>query len=258
MSAVVRIGALGRAEGILLLRNALMVATALLLPVISIFGLQSSPELQAVIGAGSGAAVITAVTVVTLVLFVYYQLTTALVARREELVLKRLRTGELADWEILAGAAMPSVVIAWTQILLATAVSAIWLTLDAPVNLLLVLVAILFGTLVFVLLAAASTAFAPTVDVAQVVTAPVMFVALMFSGLYLPLSGPLETVSRLLPLTPVVDLLRLGLSGTTRDGATVGLADSFAYAVPAVLVLLGWVVVGALATRRWFRWEPRR
>jgi ABC-2 type transport system permease protein len=258
MSTVARIGSVGRAEGILLLRNALMVLTALLLPVGAILVLQSSPELRDVVGTGSGAAVITAVTVVSLDLFVYYQLVTALVARREELVLKRLRTGELSDWEILAGAASPSIVIAWAQIVLSAVAAGVWLTLESPVNLLLVLVAVLLGTLVFVLLAAASTALAPTVELAQVVTAPVMFIALTFSGLYLPLSGPLEYVGRVLPLTPVVDLLRLGLSGTTRDGGTVGLAGSFAHAVPAVLVLLGWVVIGAWATRRWFRWEPRR
>ncbi len=253
-----RVVAVGKAEGILLLRNAMMLLTALLLPVGAILVLQSSPELRDVVGAGSGAAIITAVTVVTLDLFVYYQLVTALVARREELVLKRLRTGELSDWEILAGAASPSVVIAWAQIVLSTAAAAVWFTLDAPVNLVLVLIAVLLGTLVFVLLAAASTALAPTVEVAQMVTAPVMFVVLTFSGLYIPLSGPLEYVGRALPLSPVVELLRLGLSGTTRDGSTVGLAGSFAHAVPAVLVLLAWVVVGAWATRRWFRWEPRR
>lgn len=253
-----RVIAAGKAEALLLRRNALMLLLALLLPVASILGLQSSPELRATIATGSGAAIITAVTVVTLDLFVYYQLVTTLVARREELVLKRLRTGELADWEILTGAAAPSVVIAWAQILVSTVAAALWFTLDAPVNLLLVLVAVLLGSLVFVLLAAASTALAPTVEIAQVVTAPVMFVVLTFSGLYLPLSGPLEYVGRALPLTPVVDLLRLGLSGTTRDGDTVGLAGTFAHAVPAVLVLLAWVAVGALATRRWFRWEPRR
>jgi ABC-2 type transport system permease protein len=261
MSAVARIGALGRAEGMLLWRNALMILTALLLPVGAILVLRSSPELRDVVGPGSGAAVVTVVTVVTLDLFVYYQLVTALVTRREELVLKRLRTGEMSDLEILAGAAMPSALIAWTQIALSAAAAAIWFTLDAPVNLLLVLLAILLGTLVFVLLAAASTAFAPTVELAQVVTAPVMFVLLTLSGLYVPLAdlpGPLEYLGRVLPLTPVVDLLRLGLSGTTRDGMAVGLASSFAHAVPAVLLLLGWVALAAWATRRWFRWEPRR
>ena len=61
-----------------------------------------------------------------------------------------------------------------------------------------------------------------------------------------------------MPLTPVVDLLRLGLTGTTSDGASVDLVGSFGPAVLPVLILTAWVAAGIWATRRWFRWEPRR
>jgi ABC-2 type transport system permease protein len=44
---------------------------------------------------------------------------TALVARREQLVLKRLRTGESTDPEILAGTAAPAIAIAWAEIAVA-------------------------------------------------------------------------------------------------------------------------------------------
>ena len=92
-----RVVAVGKAEGILLLRNALMLLIALLLPVGTVLVLQP-PRPARRRRRRSGRPIITAVTVVTLDLFVYYQLVTALVARREELVLKRLRTGELSDW----------------------------------------------------------------------------------------------------------------------------------------------------------------
>jgi ABC-2 type transport system permease protein len=256
-----RVAALGRAEGLLLRRNGLAVVIALTLPVGTVLGLRSSPELAGVIGSDIGAAVVTAVAAVSLNLFVYYHLVTALVARREELVLKRLRIGEPTDLEILAGTVAPAVAVAWAQIALTAFAAAVWFDVTTPVNLLLVIVAILLGTAVFVLLAAASTALTPTVELAQATTTPMLFIPLALSGLYLPLSylpHPLEQVGRLLPLTPVVDLLRLGLSGTTPDGRTVDFAGSFAPAVQGVLVLLAWVVVGGLATRRWFRWEPRR
>jgi ABC-2 type transport system permease protein len=256
-----RVAALGRAEGLLLRRNGLAVVIALTLPVVTVLGLRSSPGLAGVIGSDTGAAVVTAVATVSLNLFVYYHLVTALVARREELVLKRLRTGEPTDLEILAGTVAPAVAVAWAQIALTAVAAAVWFDVTTPVNLLLVIVAILLGTAVFVLLATASTALTPTVELAQATTTPMLFIPLTFSGLYLPLSDlpqPLEHVGRLLPLTPVVDLLRLGLSGTTTDGRTVDFAGSFAPAVQGVLVLLAWVAVGGLATRRWFRWEPRR
>nr|MDT0667532.1 ABC transporter permease [Micromonospora sp. DSM 115978] len=94
-----------------------------------------------------------------------------------------------------------------------------------------------------------------------VTTTPALFASFAFSGLFLPLDTlpeGLEQLGRLLPLTPVVDLLRLGLTGTAADGTTVGLAGSFGEAVPSVLVLLAWAAVGSYMTRRWFRWEPRR
>jgi ABC-2 type transport system permease protein len=76
-----------------------------------------------------------------------------------------------------------------------------------------------------------------------------------------PLDGipePLARLAHALLLTPVVDLLHLGLTGTTPGGATVGLAASFRPGAVAVLVLAAWVVARVGATRRRFRWEPRR
>ncbi len=247
-------------EALLLRRNPLALLIAIGLPICAVLLVRTSPELAAVIGADTGAAIVTTVAAVALNLVVYYNLVTSLVARREDLVLKRLRTGEATDLEILAGTATPAVGIAWAQVVLAGLTSAALFGLSVPVNLLLVLLALVLGALVFALLAAATTPLTRTVELAQLTTTPMLLIPLNFSGLYFPLSnmGPLEQLCRLLPLTPVVDLLRLGLSGTTQDGRTVDLAGSFGPAVQPVLVLLAWAIVGGLATRRWFRWEPRR
>lgn len=151
--------------------------------------------------------------------------------------------------------------IAWGQAVLAAVTSALLFGLPLPVNPLLVLLALVLGAAVFVALAAATTALTRSAEMAQLTTTPFLIIPLNFSGLFFPLSElpeGLDHLSRLLPLTPVVELLRLGLSGTTPDGSTVSFAGSFAPAVQPLLVLLGWVLVGGLATRRWFRWEPRR
>jgi ABC-2 type transport system permease protein len=65
-------------------------------------------------------------------------------------------------------------------------------------------------------------------------------------------------VLRYLPLTPVIDLVRLGWLGTTGGGAPVGFAQTFADAAAPAAILLAWVVRGVAGIRRWFRWEPRR
>jgi ABC-2 type transport system permease protein len=252
-----RIACLARAEALLLRRNPIALINAAAMPVVMVLFVR----IYLPVGAGgAGAQIVTMLTAFTLILVIYYNLVTALVARREELVLKRLRTGETSDAEILAATAVPAVALAWGQILIGILAALAVLGLGMPTNPALVLVAVVLGTAVFVLLAAVSTALTRTVEMAQVTTAPVLLVPLVLSGAMIPLdilSEPLQRLAQVMPLTPVVDLLRLGLSGTTSDGATVDLVGSFGPAVLPVLVLSAWVAAGMWATRRWFRWEPR-
>jgi ABC-2 type transport system permease protein len=250
-----RVASLARGEALLLRRNPIALLNALALPAaLVLFVSKSLPD------SAGGVGVVTSLTAFTLLFVVYYNLVTALVARREELVLKRLRTGETSDAEILAGTAAPAVAIAWGQILIGVLAAVTVFGLGMPTNPGLVLAAVVLGTVVFVLLAAASTALTRSVEMAQLTTVPVLVLPWLLSGV-IPLDQlpePLQRLAQVLPLTPVVDLLHLGLTGTTAGGASVGLAASFGPAVVPVLVLAAWVAAGVWATRRWFRWEPRR
>jgi ABC-2 type transport system permease protein len=114
---------------------------------------------------------------------------------------------------------------------------------------------------VFVLLAAASAAFTRTTELAQVTTLPVLMACMVGSGLVVPLDelpARVADILRALPLTPVVDLLRLGWAGTTGEAAPTGFAGSLELAARPLFLLIGWLVLGTVAVRRWFRWEPRR
>jgi ABC-2 type transport system permease protein len=74
---------------------------------------------------------------------------------------------------------------------------------------------------------------------------------MIFSGMFVPLEilpDRVASACELLPLTPVITLVRGGWTG--------GLSAS--EALGAVLVALVWTVGGVFAVRRWFRWEPRR
>lgn len=255
-----RVAALARAELALLRRNPLALLTAAVAPValVLLFRASVPPDL---FGGGVGASIVTSLTGATLILVVYYNLVTALVARREELVLKRLRTGELSDAEILAGTAAPAVAIAWGQIAVGVLSALAVFGMQAPTNPLLVLAAIAGGTAVFVLLAVASTALTRTVQTAELTTTPVLVASMTLSGLIFPidqLPEPLQRLAQALPLTPVVDLLRLGLTGTTPTGDLTGFASSFGPAAVPLMFLAAWLVAGAVAARRCFRWEPRR
>ncbi|HEX8629890.1 MAG TPA: ABC transporter permease, partial [Catenuloplanes sp.] len=192
---------------------------------------------------------------------VYYNLVAAYVARREELVLKRLRTGEITDVEILAGTAVPALLIALGQTVLTVGVGAVLLGLPAPVNPLLIVLGVVAGAAVFTLLAVVSSVITRSVEMAQLSTMPIVIVCMVGSGLMIPLEVLPERVAdvlRYLPLTPVIDLVRLGWLGTTGGGAPVGFAQTFADAAAPAAILLAWVVLGVAGIRRWFRWEPRR
>ena len=257
-----RVWALARAEGVLLRRNRLALLTALALPVALVYTLKAAPSVADAGGSrGAGAVLLTGLMAFALLFAVYYNLVAALVARREQFVLKRLRTGESTDAEILAGTAAPAIAIAWAQIAVAAVAAVAVFGVAPPVNAALVLVALVCGTAVFVLLAAVSTAVTRTVEMAQVTTLPVLMISCAFSGLLFPLAvlrEPLWSAAQALPLTPVVDLMRLGLTGTAADGHHLGPGAAFGAASVPVLVLAAWIAAGGWAAQRWFRWEPRR
>ena len=156
------------------------------------------------------------------------------------------------------GAGAPAMTIAWGQTIVGVVAATAVFGMARPVNPALVIVAVLLGTVVFVLLAAASTAMTRTVEMAQLSTLPVVVVSMALGGLFPTdmLPGPLPWVAQLLPLTQVVDLMWLGLTGTTRDGPGDG--GSFSGIGPALLVLGAWVAAGVLARRQFMRWEPRK
>lgn len=257
-----RTGALAAAEVRLLLRNRTAVVNSVLLPLLLVAAVPALGQ-----GAGTGAGtdvgpqlVVTAVGV-TLVFLTYYNLVTTFVARREELVLQRMRTGELTGAEVLAATAAPTLVVTLGQVaLVAAGVAAIgeW---RAPVDVVLPLLALAGGAALMVLLAVASTAFTRTAESAQVTTLPVVVALTALSGVFVPLAvlpDQLAAVARYLPLTPVVELTQLGVAGRAWDGAPVDAAGAWAAAPLPLAVLAGWLLVAALVAPRVFRWAPRR
>lgn len=231
--------AVGQAELKLFWRNRTALFNSLVLPLLIV------PLLLSV--DADGVPLVIGLIGFVLVMAVYYNLVTTFVARREELVLKRLRVGELTDPEILLGASLPSVVVALGQMALFAVIVGVMTGVSLPSRPWFLLVGIVGGVIVFVLLAAASSAFTRTVEMAQVTSLPVLMACVLGSGLFIPLSVMPEGVAsvlRLLPLTPVLDLLRAGWHGGP--------------VVQPLIILAAWIALGTYAVRRWFRWDPRR
>ncbi|BBH70327.1 transport permease protein [Actinoplanes sp. OR16] len=255
-----RIRSIGAAELRLFGRNRTALFSALAMPVILTAAIATS-GLAEVDSTSSTALVVTSLLGFVLLAAVYYNLVTTYVARREERVLKRLRAGELGDAAILTGIAAPMVAVALGQMVAFVVGGAVLLGLPVPVNLPLLLAGALGGIVVFVLLAALSAVFTRTAESAQVTTLPVLLGCLLASMLYPVLDdapAAVTAVLKAMPLSPVVDLMRLGWLGTTGEAAPLGFTALFAEALLPLAITAGWIVAGLAGVRRAFRWEPRR
>ncbi|MFD0022818.1 ABC transporter permease [Streptomyces sp. NPDC058382] len=248
-----RLTALGRAELTLLARNRTAVFVALIMPAAMVMAMKSAFAKIDLAGTGltvAGAALTGAIGTV-LIQAIYMNMSAAYVARREELVLKRLRTGEVTDGEILAGTALPSAALALAQTAVIVVAGTAFFGLGAPERPEMLLFGLLLSVVLLTALAAATSVITRTVQTAQLTTLPLFLVSLVGSGLFVPLEvfpDRLASACELLPLTGAMTLIRAGWLGGA-DGAEL---------LRAALTGLVWTVVAVFAVKQWFRWDPRR
>ncbi|MFJ2262361.1 ABC transporter permease [Streptomyces sp. NPDC087844] len=253
VTAVGRMTSLARAELTLLARSRATFFAAVLVPLVLPLSLRSTVEDMDLKGSGLsvGSVILPSAVGFSLLFAVYSSLVSVYAARREELVLKRLRTGELRDAEILAGAAVPSVLIGLVQSLVLTAACAALMDVDAPEAPLLSVVGLLLGLMMWPALAAVTASFSRSVEGAQVAAMPLLLVSMMGSGTVVPfevMPDRLATFCELLPLSPVITLIRGGWAGNLSTYEALG----------ALATALAWIVLAVFAVHKWFRWEPRR
>ncbi|WP_328554660.1 MULTISPECIES: ABC transporter permease [unclassified Streptomyces] len=252
-TAAGRTSALARAELTLLSRTKATLAAAVFVPLAMPFMLRSTVDQMDLKGTGLtvGSILLPSSIGFSLLFAVYSSLVSVYAARREELVLKRLRTGELRDVEILAGAALPSVAIGLAQCLVLTVAYRVTLGVGAPKEPQLVVLGLLSALITWPALAAVTASFSKSVEGAQVAATPLTLVSLLGSGTVIPLEtlpDNMASFCELLPLTPVITLIRGGWTGHLSGHDTAG----------ALAMAVAWAVIAVFAVRRWFRWEPRR
>ncbi|WP_328742424.1 ABC transporter permease [Streptomyces caniferus] len=248
-----RLLSLGRAELTLLGRNRTALYTSLFLPIAMAFAMKQAVSSMNL--AGTGLSVETVLLPGTLgcvlIFAVYSTVTGAYVARREELVLKRLRTGELRDLEILTGTALPSVLLGLAQCALLAVLGSLALGTDLPTAPHLLIVGVLLGMVTVVGLAAATSAFAKSTEAAQLTVLPFTLLSLAGSGVMVPLDVFPENFAaflEILPLSPAIELIRDGWTGAGEVKETLG----------QLITGLAWAGLALFAVQRWFCWEPRR
>ena len=196
-----------------------------------------------------------------LLLVQYYSVLSMVTTRRGEGVLKRLRTGEAADWQIQAAPAVPGALLAAIG---AVVVAAVVLTAGglAPVNPVALILALLAGLVVFSLLALASSAMTKNAEAAQMTAIPVIALAVVgLASVRSVLPDRLATIANWTPFAAVSDLISLG---TTGKPATAGksfraldFTDTFSeFGRPAATLAI-WAVLAFVLTRAYFKWDTR-
>ncbi|KQO02824.1 hypothetical protein ASF21_00175 [Arthrobacter sp. Leaf234] len=194
----------------------------------------------------SGAAVLGGLTLMLVALLgVYLTATTTLATRRQELFLKRLRSGESSDTVIWLGMLTPIVVLVAAQLAVITAGFGI-AGVEAPAQPLVVLGAVL-GFLALCATAGMLTSiYTPSAAAAQITTLP-FIAAVVGSFFWTAFDDGFEFASRLTPGGALQNLLMTGWGVEPLGASTAG----------AAVVLLAWTVLPYQVAARRFRWEKR-
>lgn len=233
--------ALALSELTQLLRNRLVAATAILVPVLFAGVLIVTRD-----SFGGPAVVAALIIVMVAAMGTYITITTTLASRRQNLFLKRLRSTAVSDASIIAGLVAPLALINLAQ--LAVIVLVLAIVGEPPRNAAVVAVSILLVEAMFLGFALATSGLSNSPDHAQVTTLP-MFLVSFGGAMWVALTGTeeLALVKRLLPGGAAAELVIEAWNGIAPGDI-----------VPLLAPTLAWVVVAFVVAGRVFRWEPRR
>lgn len=227
--------ALSRVELALLSRNKTAMSMAIAMPLLlgGFFALGK---------VGDWPVVIALQIVLVLACSGYLASTTALVSRRQDLYLKRLRTGQASDATVLTGLLLPNALLGCAQAVLLLAVS---LASGAPLpdRPLLVLVAVLGGFAMTCAVGVFTSAITSTVELAQITTFP--FFGALLVGVNWGLQPDTAQWVLAIPGAAVATLVRAAWGAPTDQ------------VLLAVAALAAWTAAGVFLAARLFRWEPR-
>ncbi len=249
-AATRRVTGLARANARLMVRNRLTLLYAVVMPLAPMALLLGADRGD--LDAGTGFA---SLSLMMAMLFpVYYNLLSIVVTRRDELVLKRLRTGETRDGEQLLAMALPGVAITLLVSVLMIGVG-LALGLPWPVNPVLFGVTVLLGSAAFASLAIWTAAWTRNAEAAQLTSLPVILFTMV--GQMKPVfPDGWHLYVELTPGAALDELVRTTWFGRGPHGV-VDLASSWTATATPLVALLVLTVLAGWQARSSMRWEPR-
>ncbi|MDR0626377.1 MAG: ABC transporter permease [Bifidobacteriaceae bacterium] len=186
-----------------------------------------------------------------LVFVVFYTIVSTATTRRNEGVLKRLRTGEAADIQVVTAICAPAFALAVGSFLLTLVLVEVFGG-PHPSFFPLVLAALFGGVTVFAALGFVTSGFTKDAESAQITSLPVVLLA----------GVGMTNIRGILPEGPVSDLVAFTPIAVVSDMIHLGWADfsfweTLSRSVKPVLVVLAWSVASVIIARRSFRWYVR-
>ncbi|WP_291479973.1 ABC transporter permease [Corynebacterium sp.] len=264
-SPVRRFAALARAETLQFLRNKTLLVNAIVVPIgaaTAMFFIISGDDEASRIDASAMAMEFFLVFALMFVQF--YTVLSMVTTRRDEGVLKRLRTGEARDVEILSASSFPGAVL---TVLFTVVMSVLLMVFGAPgpVNVVPIIVAVLLGLVVVSGLALVTSGFTKNPEAAQITSLPVMLLLFASMGNFRQIFP--EAVDDVVARTPfalIFDLTQYGWAGNTMtdrmaEGGAAPLASGevFGETWQMMLILVAWAAVCVWAGARYVRWDVR-
>jgi ABC-2 type transport system permease protein len=249
-----RTARLTRWNTVLLTRNRLAFVYAVVLPLLPLLLLFTGDRGAETVGASS---IVTLFLVVGL-FPVFYNVLSQFVSRRDELVLKRMRTGEARDAELLASIALPGAVSALLMMAIAVPISQAF-DQRLPVNPVIYAAAGVLVVIMFTAFAYWTAAWTRSAEAAQLTSMPIILLASL-GPLGSQISGFAGELIELTPGAAMSELVRIGwfgLDGADAETATLSFAETWGAAAQPLLVIAAWTVVAIVLASRSMRWEPR-
>jgi ABC-2 type transport system permease protein len=255
--SVRRTASLTRWNMVLLSRNRLAFFYAVVFPALPLVLLLTGDRGDV----SAGASAVTTGFLVAALFTIYYNVLSQFVNRRDELVLKRMRTGEAQDAELLASIALPGAMSALLVCAILVPVAAA-LGQPLPVN------PLIYAALAVAMVAAFSAfafwtaAWTRSAESAQLTSMPLILLASAgpLTSAIPDMPDRLRDVLSLTPGAAMSDLIRVGWFGLDGPDATVTtltFMDTWGPAVVPLLVLAAWTLLAITLARRSIRWEPR-
>lgn len=208
-----------------------------------------------------GSSAITTTFLVAALFPVYYNVLSQFVSRRDELVLKRMRTGEAKDTELLVSIAVPGIVCALVICAICVPIAAA-LGQSLPVNPLVYAVTAVLSVIMFSAFAYWTAGWTRSAEAAQLTSMPIIFLAFI-GPLAVAIPDASDTVREVLAATPggaIAELIHsawFGLDGPQATTSTLSFADTWSVVGGPLLVIVVWTVVAVSLAQRSMRWEPR-